>query len=192
MVAARGRHRGGLACAVAVGNPTLRPLGDVALVVSGRRGRAVVRPRTRREHRRSWRLLAVAPLLPSSVSPWSSAPAGRPLPGRRPALGTDRAPEYLLAIVAVLTLADRSRLHARGLRLRLRLAVRHRLRGRRPPAGRGPGGALGGTGLRRAAGHGRRGPRHVRHRWPPLSPSSGSSRPTGSAWRWCSSPEPSC
>ena len=52
-----------IACAVAVGNPTMRPLGDVALVVSGVAAAAVLWFAAR-THRRSWRLLAVAPLLP--------------------------------------------------------------------------------------------------------------------------------
>ena len=114
-----------IACAVAVGNPTLRPLGDVALVVSGVAAAAVLwfASRTRPEHRRSWRLLAVAPLLP--VVGFALVQVLQPTDPLQVVVlrWVPTVPGYLLAIVAVLTLADRSRLRARGLRLRLELAL---------------------------------------------------------------------
>ena len=114
-----------IACAVAVGNPGLRPLGDVALVVSGLGAGAVLwtAARTRPEHRRSWRLLAVAPLLPvlgfALVQILSPSDPLQVVVLR----WVPTVPGYLLAIVAVLTLTDRGRLRARGLRLRLELAL---------------------------------------------------------------------
>ena len=114
-----------IACAAAVGNPTLRPLGDLALVVSGVAASTVLwlAARSRPEHRRSWRLLAVAPLLPvlgfALVQILSPADPLQVVVLR----WLPTVPGYLLAIVAVVGLTERARLRARGLRLRLELAL---------------------------------------------------------------------
>ncbi|TFV71593.1 phosphodiesterase [Blastococcus sp. CT_GayMR19] len=114
-----------LACAAPVGNPALRPLGDAAVALAGLAAAVVIRcaARSRDEHRRSWQLLAVAPLLPAlgHLVAVLVGPADvlqlvvlRWLP---------TVPAYLVAIVAVLTLVGRDRLRAGGLRVGVEVAL---------------------------------------------------------------------
>jgi diguanylate cyclase (GGDEF)-like protein/PAS domain S-box-containing protein len=114
-----------LACAAAVGNPALRPLGDAAVAVSGL-GAAVVlwcAARSREEHRRSWRLLAVAPLLPV-LGLLLAVLVHPPGPLQLVVLRwVPTVPGYLVAIVAILTLVDRDRLRAGGLRVGVEVAL---------------------------------------------------------------------
>ena len=114
-----------LACAAAVGTPALRPLGDAAVAVSGVAAAVVLwlMAGRRPEHRRSWRLLAVAPVLPvvglvlvALVQP--TDPVGTVVLRWVPTV-----PGYALAIVGLLTLVDRGRLRSGGLRVGVEVAL---------------------------------------------------------------------
>ena len=198
MVAARGRHPGGDRLRGRRREPHAAPprRRRARGQRRGRRGRAVVRPPHASgapQELAAARRRAAAPRRRFRDGP--GAPADRPPPGRRPALGADGA--RVPARHRRGPHAGRSEPAARPRAEAAPRArpVRHRLRGRRPPAGRGPGGALVGAGHRRTTGPGRRGPRHVRHhgrrphpprgrRGPPAAHGAGAPRRNRPADRW--------
>jgi diguanylate cyclase (GGDEF)-like protein len=114
-----------VACAAAVGNPALRPLGDAAVVVSGVSVAVVLwlMARRRERHRNGWRLLAVAPLLP--VLGIGVSALGRPTDVLELVVlrWAPTVPGYLVAIIALLSLVDRDRLRAGGLRIGVEVAL---------------------------------------------------------------------
>jgi diguanylate cyclase (GGDEF)-like protein/PAS domain S-box-containing protein len=114
-----------LACAAAAGDPALGPLGDAAVAFSGLSATAVLwfMAARRPAHRRSWRLLAVAPSLP--VLGLVLAAVGRPTDALTLVVlrWVPTVPGYLLAIIALLTLVDRARLRAGGLRVAVEVAL---------------------------------------------------------------------
>lgn len=113
-----------VACAVAVGDPALSLVGDLGVVAAGLTASAVLWVvGGRRPQRRSWRLLAAAPLLPVLGTLLSSVvdPAD---PLQLVVLRwVPTVPGYLIAIVAILSLVDRKRLRNGGLRLVVELAL---------------------------------------------------------------------
>ena len=114
-----------IAGAVAASTPALRPLGDLAVARRrpGRRGRSLGLGSRRTEGRRAWRLLATAPLFPAvgAVLGVVVAPAE---PVQLVVLRwVPTVPGYLVAIVAILALAGRSRLRSGGMRLGVELAL---------------------------------------------------------------------
>jgi diguanylate cyclase (GGDEF)-like protein/PAS domain S-box-containing protein len=108
-----------VACAVAASTPALRPLGDVAVAVSGVLVAALIWFVAGRKpwSRRSWRLLAIAPTL--SVAGAALAAAFTPADPLDQVIlrWSVTAPGYLIAIIAILSLVDRGRLVAAGARL---------------------------------------------------------------------------
>jgi diguanylate cyclase (GGDEF)-like protein/PAS domain S-box-containing protein len=114
-----------IACALAASNPALRPLGDLALVVSGLSIAVIlwVVGGRRTERRSSWRLLATSPLFPvvGTVLAAVVAPSD---PLQLVVLRwVPTVPGYLIAIAAILTLVEPARLRAGGLRLAVELAL---------------------------------------------------------------------
>jgi len=114
-----------LACAAAVGDPALRGLADAAVAVSGVSAAAVLWFMAGRHegHRSSWRLLAIAPLLP--LLGLVLAAIGRPTDALQLVVlrWVPTVPGYLVAIIAVLSLVDRGRLRAGGLRVGVEVAL---------------------------------------------------------------------
>jgi diguanylate cyclase (GGDEF)-like protein/PAS domain S-box-containing protein len=114
-----------IACVLAAGNPALRPLGDLAVVVSGLCAAAILWiVGGRRGHRRSsWRLLGIAPLLP--VVGTLTAAVMAPLDPAQSVIvrWVPTVPGYVLATAAILTLVEPARLRAGGLRLAVELAL---------------------------------------------------------------------
>jgi diguanylate cyclase (GGDEF)-like protein/PAS domain S-box-containing protein len=100
----------GTACAVAVGDPALRPLGDLAVAVAGLTAFVVLWVAGNRPGLPSgWRLLAVAPLLPV-VGALLVAVVDPVEPLQQAVLRwTPTVPGYLLAIVGLIRLVDRGR-----------------------------------------------------------------------------------
>jgi diguanylate cyclase (GGDEF)-like protein/PAS domain S-box-containing protein len=114
-----------IAGAVAASTPALRPLGDLAVALAGLAAAGVLWGfgSSRTEGRRAWRLLATAPLFPAvgAVLGVVVAPAE---PVQLVVLRwVPTVPGYLVAIVAILALAGRSRLRSGGMRLGVELAL---------------------------------------------------------------------
>jgi diguanylate cyclase (GGDEF)-like protein/PAS domain S-box-containing protein len=112
-------------CALAAGEPALRPLGDLAVAVSGLCAAAVLLgvARRRPEHRLSWGLLAAAPLFPA-IGAVLGAVVAPPDPLQLVALRwVPTVPGYLLAIVGLLMFVDLRRLRAGGRRLAVEVAL---------------------------------------------------------------------
>ena len=114
-----------IACALASSDPALRPLGDLALVVTGLTATVVLLLVAQRqvEHRLSWRLLAAAPLFPVVGAALAAV-----VPPQDPLQlvvlrWVPTVPGYLLAVAGLLTLVDSARLRAGGLRLGVELAL---------------------------------------------------------------------
>ncbi|MCW2533504.1 MAG: Diguanylate cyclase [Blastococcus sp.] len=112
-----------VACALASGNAALRPLGDVAVIVTGLVAAVVLWVAGgRRDRSASWRLLAVAPLLPVlgyGLAALLDPPDTLQLVVLR---WIPTVPAYVLAIIGSLGLAGRARLHT-GRRLAVEVAL---------------------------------------------------------------------
>ena len=112
-----------IACALASGNAALQPLGDVAVLVTGLVAAVVLWVvGGRRDRSASWRLLAVAPLLPVlgyALAVLVDPPNTLQLIVLRWA---PTVPAYVLAIIASLGLAGRARLRT-GRRLAVEVAL---------------------------------------------------------------------
>jgi diguanylate cyclase (GGDEF)-like protein/PAS domain S-box-containing protein len=111
------------ACALAAGNAALRPLGDVAVIVAGLVAAVVLWVAGgRRDRSASWRLLAVAPLLP--VLGYGLAALVDPPDTLRLVVlrWVPTVPAYVLAVIGSLGLAGRARLRT-GRRLAVEVAL---------------------------------------------------------------------
>ncbi len=114
-----------IACAVAATSADLRPLSDVAVAASGLIVAAVVwvTAGRRGSNRTGWRLLAIAPLLPVLGTVMAAIVAPSDPLDIVMLRWAPTVPGYLLAIVGVLTLVERRRLLAAGLRLAVEAAL---------------------------------------------------------------------
>ncbi|UOY01462.1 putative bifunctional diguanylate cyclase/phosphodiesterase [Blastococcus sp. PRF04-17] len=113
-----------VACAVAVGDPALRLVGDLGVVLAGLIASAVLWiVGGRRSQRRNWRLLAVAPLLPAAGTVLSAALDPADALELVVLRWVPTVPGYVLAVVAILSLVDRQRLRSGGLRLAVELCL---------------------------------------------------------------------
>ncbi|MCW2637236.1 MAG: hypothetical protein JWQ99_3603 [Blastococcus sp.] len=113
-----------IACVLAAGNPALLHLGDLAVVVSGLSAAAILWVvGGRRNRRSSWRLLAIAPMLPVVGTLMAAVMA--PVDPVQAVIvrWVPTVPGYVLAIAAILTLVEPARLRAGGLRLAVELAL---------------------------------------------------------------------
>ena len=114
-----------IACAVAASDPALRGVGDIGVVVAGVGAFVVLWHAGGRaaHHRRSWRFLAAGPLFPA-IGAVLTALVDPPDPLHVVVLRwVFTVPGYVLAIVGLLTLVDRARLRAGGLRLAVEAAL---------------------------------------------------------------------
>ena len=114
-----------VACALAASDPALRPLGDAAVVATGLTAAATLLAVARRRpaHRLSWGLLAAAPVFPVLGAVLAAVVSPEDPLQLVVLRWVPTVPGYLLAIAALLTLVDRPRLRAGGLRLAVEVAL---------------------------------------------------------------------
>src|SRR3954447_25937677 len=102
-----------LGCALATAQPALALAGQLAIVGAGLLAAGMLwRCAARTTHPRAWRLLAVAPLLPVSGVLFTLADLGSDPLSVVVLRWAPTVPGYVVAIVAILALVERRRLHA--------------------------------------------------------------------------------